>query len=316
MSTPARAASHIEGAEEWYEKMFANTADHRNANTPQEDIDRVVNTLAQGYADGTKESYGSGLLAWHVWWRPDDDELDLMLKAGDKLTPPTSKHKQRLPYTIQFILKLREQMDLNNPFDVAVLACLACLIYSASRVGDFTVRRLDAFDTSTHVSRRCLRRDQDRSGKKVTVLHLPCTKSAPQGEDVYWSAQTGLTDPEAALDHHLEVNQPPEDGHLFAYKWKNRYRALTKTAFVKRLAALARQAGLDPLQRHGIRVGATLEYLLRGVPFEVMNVMGHWQRDAFTLYLRKHALILAPYIQAQAPQVYDEVVRITMPPVR
>ncbi|GLB43997.1 putative zn-finger domain-containing protein [Lyophyllum shimeji] len=246
----------------------------------------------------------------------DDNELDLMLKAAENLTPATSKRKQRVPYTIPFMLKLREQMDLDDPLDVAVFACLVCLFYSASRVGEFTVRRLDAFDDSTHVSRKCLRRDQDRNGKKVSVLHLPRTKSAPQGEDVYWSAQEGPTDPEAALDRHLEVNQPPEDGHLFAYRHKGGWRPLTKTAFVRRLAALARKAGLDPLQGHGIRIGATLEYLLRGVPFDVMKVMGRWQSDAFTLYLRKHAVILAPYIQAQAPQIYDEFIRLTMPPVR
>ncbi|GLB40122.1 hypothetical protein LshimejAT787_0706320 [Lyophyllum shimeji] len=322
--------------------------------------------MALGYAEGTKESYGSGLLAWHVWcdgkgipeeqrtpasqllisafisaltgafagktirnyvygvrawhvvhrirWRPNDDELDLLLKAADKLTPASSKRKKRLPYTVQFMLQLREQMDPDDPFDMAVFACLVCLFYSASRVGEFTVRRLDAFDESIHVTQRCLRRDQDRNGKKVTVLRLPRTKSAPDGEDVYWSAQNGLTDPEAALDRHLELNQPPVDGHLFAYKYKNGHRPLTKTAFVKRLAALARKAGLDPLQGHGIRIGATLEYLLRGVPFEVMKAMGRWQSDAFALYLRKHALILAPYIQAEAPHVYDEFVRITMPP--
>ncbi|KAG6914016.1 hypothetical protein DXG01_002920, partial [Tephrocybe rancida] len=33
----------------------------------QNDIDRVIATMALGYTEGTMESYGSGLLAWHVW---------------------------------------------------------------------------------------------------------------------------------------------------------------------------------------------------------------------------------------------------------
>ncbi|KAF5383295.1 hypothetical protein D9615_004779 [Tricholomella constricta] len=329
------------------------------------DIERVVATLALGYADGTKESYGSGLLAWHVWcdakgvpegdrapssqilisafissltgafagrtirnyvygirawhvvhsipWRPDNDELDLMLKAADRLTPASSKRKKRQPYTVDFIRRLWEQMTPDDPFDTAVFACLVCLFYSASRVGEFTVRRLNAFDPAVHPSVRSLRRDQDREGRQVTILQIPRTKTSVDGEEVYWSAQNGPTDPEAAMERHLALNQPPEDHHLFAYKHKDGYRPLTKTAFVKRLATLARSAGLDPLQGHGIRIGATLEYLLRGVSFEAMKAMGRWQSDAFTLYLRKHALILAPYIQAQAPQVYDDFVRITMP---
>ncbi|TEB31909.1 hypothetical protein FA13DRAFT_1628746, partial [Coprinellus micaceus] len=49
---------------------------------------------------------------------------------------------------------------------------------------------------------------------------------------------------------------------------------------------------------HGIRIGPTLEYLLRGVPFDVMKVKGWWASDTFQTYLRKHAQILAPYMQA------------------
>ena len=58
-----------------------------------------------------------------------------------------------------------------------------------------------------------------------------------------------------------------------------------------------------------------MEYLLRGVPFDVMKVKGRWSSDAFILYLRKHAQILAPYIQA-VPAVHDTFARLTMPAVR
>jgi hypothetical protein len=45
---------------------------------------------------------------------------------------------------------------------------------------------------------------------------------------------------------------------------------------------------------HSIRIGATLEYLLRGVPFEAMKSIGRWSSDSFSKYLRKHAQILRP----------------------
>ena len=48
-------------------------------------------------------------------------------------------------------------------------------------------------------------------------------------------------------------------------------RPLTKHKFLERAASVARAADLEPLQGHGIQIGATLEYLLRGVPFEVMK---------------------------------------------
>lgn len=106
---------------------------------------------------------------------------------------------------------------------------------------------------------------------------------------------------------------------MFAYKQytkgKVSYKPLTKSAFIKRLAVAAINAKLEPLTGHGIRIGATLEYLLRGVPFETLKVIGQWSSDAFTIYLRKHAQILAPYMQA-VPELHGEFMRYTMPAVR
>ncbi|KAJ7200097.1 hypothetical protein GGX14DRAFT_372564 [Mycena pura] len=41
-------------------------------------------------------------------------------------------------------------------------------------------------------------------------------------------------------------------------------------------------------------------YLLRGLPLDV--VKGRWASDAFAIYLRRHAKIMAPYMQAK-PQL-------------
>jgi hypothetical protein len=49
---------------------------------------------------------------------------------------------------------------------------------------------------------------------------------------------------------------------------------------------------------HAFWVGGTLEYLLQGVPFEVVKSHGRWKGDAFQLYLCKHAQVVASYIQA------------------
>jgi len=149
----------------------------------------------------------------------------------------------------------------------------------------------------------------------MTVLRLPRSKSSSEGEDVYWAKQEGETDPVAALAHHRLVNNPPDDAHLFAYKYHDGHRPLTKTKFIQRVASAARAAGLEPLQGHGIRIGATLEYLLRGVPFDVMKAKGRWASDAFQLYLTKHAQILAPYMQA-VPNIQAAFTRYIVPPVR
>jgi len=89
-----------------------------------------------------------------------------------------------------------------------------------------------------------------------------------EGETVSWSPQEGLTDPENALASHFLLNNPQPDMRLFAYRHKPSHRPLTKSNFISCLAQAARAVGEDPLQGHGIRIGSTLEYLLRGVPFD------------------------------------------------
>ena len=244
-------------------------------------------------------------------------ELEALLRATEKSTPHTSRRKKRVPYTPDFILAIRSQLELDKPRDAAVYSCLTTAFYTAGHLGEFTVPRLGAFEKDRHVKPSDIRIELDRNSLISTIFHIPKTKSSPiHGEDLSWSKQTGDTDPEAALARHLELNKPPVDGHLFAYIHKDgKHRPLTKPEFLRTVAAAARKAGLDPRQGHGIRIGATLEYLLRGTPFEVMKVKGRWASDAFLIYLTKHAQILAPYMQA-VPEVHENFVRLTMPQLR
>jgi hypothetical protein len=159
-----------------------------------------------------------------------------------------------------------------------------------------------------------VREEVDPNGLLMTVLGVPVTKSKADGEDLYCAAQNGATDPHTSFANHLRVNEPPRNGHLFAYKYGNGHRPLTKAAFIARLHKAFRAANLEPLQGHGIRIGSTLFYLLRGTPFDVVKTIGRWSSDAFLLYLRKHAQIMAPYMQAN-PQLHTEFMRISMPPV-
>ncbi|KAJ7720027.1 hypothetical protein B0H16DRAFT_1336268, partial [Mycena metata] len=87
------------------------------------------------------------------------------------------------------------------------------------------------------------------------------------------------------------------------------HRPLTKSAFITQIHKAFRATGSDPPQGHG----TTLFDLLRGTPFDVVKTIGCWASDTFLLYLRKHAQILAPYMQAN-PQLHTNFMHITMPP--
>ena len=284
-------------------------------------IGAFIASIAGTYSGSTIDNYVYGIRAWHILhgvkWQMEMAELEALLRAAEKSTPHTSRRKKRVPYTPDFILAIRGQLELDKQRDAAVYSCLTTAFYTAGRLGEFTVPRLGAFEKERHVKPADVRIEHDRNGLSSTVFHIPKTKSSPiQGEDLSWSKQTGDTDPEAALAHHMELNKPPADGHLFAYLHKDgKRRPLTKPEFIRTVAAAARKAGLDPRQGHGIRIGATLEYLLRGTPFEVMKVKGRWASDAFLVYLTKHAQILAPYMQA-VPEVHENFIRLTMPQLR
>jgi hypothetical protein len=287
------------------------------APTSQHVLTSFITSLAGSYAGSTINNYVHGIRAWHILhgldWRLNPLEMDAVLRGAFRLAPLSSKRKKRVPYTPEFIAELRQHLKLDDPFDAAVFACLVTCFYAAARVGEFLVPRLNAFTPSQHVTPANLRTDCSAEGLEVIVLHLPHTKAAPlEGEDVFWSSHPGPTNPYEALDNHMRVNNPPRSAHLFAYRHKEQLRPLTKPAFIKRLATAARDAGKDPLQGHGIRIGATLFYLLHGMPIEAMKVMGRWSSDAFLRYLRKHAQILTPLIQAD-PQVHQAFSQFIIP---
>ncbi|KAH8991603.1 hypothetical protein EDB86DRAFT_3079702 [Lactarius hatsudake] len=298
--------------------------------------------MAAAYSSRTISNYLNSVCAWHILhsipWTLNKMEMDTMLWAVDKLTPRSLRRKKRCLYTPKFIAAIRQHLNLEKPLDAAVFACLATCFYASTRLGKFTVPTLSSFHPNAHITTQNLSYDQDRGGLGVTILHLPFTKAAGnKGKDVYWAMQTGAMDPMAALKKHLLVNEPPETAHLFAYQAKNMRCLLTKAKFLERVKQATHAARLKHLQGHSLcigstlaphwfhprstlvppslHIGSTLEYLLRGVLFDIVKTKGCWARDSFQLYLRKHAVILAPYIQA-VPTLHEMFICYAMPPVQ
>ncbi|OCH89663.1 DNA breaking-rejoining enzyme [Obba rivulosa] len=297
--------------------------EEQRAPAPQTLVHSFVATLTGAYSGSAITNYVYGVRAWHILhgirWDINEDEMATILRAAEREAPPSARRKKRLPYTEEFLTRIREHLDLESPLDAAAWACVTTGFYSLARVGELTTRTLTCFDPNIHVKRCDRRIEADRNGLEQTIFFIPRTKCAPNGEDIYWAVQNGPTDPAAALENHLRVNPAQDDARtpLFAYRHQGapKLRPLTKHALITRLASAARAADLDPLQGHGIRIGGTLEYLLRGKPFDAVRTIGRWKSDAFLIYLRKHAQIMAPYMQAN-PTLQAEFVRVTMPPVR
>jgi hypothetical protein len=225
--------------------------------------------------------------------------------------------KKKDPWTIAYLDKICRALRPDVPKDAAILACLTTAFWGAARLGEVTIPKLDSFNPLLHVKASDVEFGvRDRNNLEETVIFLPWTKTARElGEKIFWAKQEGPADPQTALENHLKVNNPPKDGHLFAFKHGQTTRPMTKYTFITRINQIVAKESLPKLPGHGIRVGATLEYLLRGVPFEVVKAKGRWQSDAFKHYLRNHAQIMAPYMQ-QNPAAHETLIRYTMPPAR
>ena len=277
-----------------------------------------ISSCAGAYSGKTLANYFYAIRAWHILhgapWIMSDAEVKAALDGAAILAPPSSKKPKRAPMTLVIISSLATRFDLSKPLDASVYSCLTTTFFSAARLGEFTLPTLKAFMPDQHVKLSDMRLSQDRNGLQVTVFRIPRTKTSMDGEDVFWAAQEGVFDPQAAFANHLAVNNPPPDQPLFSWKHPNGLRPLTRTEFLKRINVAAAELGIESLKGHGIRIGATLEYLLRGVPFDVVKSIGRWAGDSFRLYLRQHAVVIAPFIQGTP--IMDSFTRYTMPPPR
>jgi len=133
------------------------------------------------------------------------------------------------------------------------------------------------------------------------------------GKDVCWGKQDGLADPLDAIQTHFRINNPPMGAALFSWCHSAGIRALTHSAFTKRVDGVI-SVSLPKMHFHGLHIGSVLEYLLWNTPFDVVKTMERWSSDSFTLYLRKHAVILAPYVQ-NTPAM-EQFSRLAMPPIQ
>jgi hypothetical protein len=96
----------------------------------------------------------------------------------------------------------------------------------AACIGEFTLPRLNTFNPAEHITVGDVHDNDNDNGLHTKVFALPHTKSSLAGEEVHWVKQDGPTDPSRAFDKHIEINSPPTDGPLFAYKTMKGYHPL------------------------------------------------------------------------------------------
>ena len=279
-------------------------------------ISAFVAYLAGHYSASSINNYLSGVRLWHLVhsqpWRINQTELHSLLR-GARLLQPQPK-QQRQPLLLKDIQAIMQKLELDKPLPAAAFACLTTTFFSCARLGEFTILTLKSFNPNKYITPNGVSVIQDIKGESTTTFHLPQTKTNPFGENVYWKSQPFSCDPEKALINHLVVNKPLPHHHLFSYKVKGKHRPLTRNAFLVTIKEAAQKAGIAFHFGHSLRIGGTLEYLIRGVPLEVIKRQGRWKSDAFALYLRNHAQVLSPYLSHNI-SVQNSLLQAIQPPL-
>ena len=70
-------------------------------------------------------------------------------------------------------------------------------------------------------------------------------------------------------------NEPGPQDHLFIFKTHNKKIPMTHNIFLQNVKTAASKANISFHHGHSLRIGSTLKYLLRGVPFNVVKQIGH-----------------------------------------
>lgn len=299
-----------------------NIPDERRCPISSELLAAFLVSCAGAHSGSTLANYAAGIRAWHIvhghHWAINEVEYKATLEGAARLAPSSSKRPRRAPFTTDILSFLHNVLDKDDPRDAAILACITISFFCLARLGEFTVPSIKSFDPKRHITRANYALSHNHEGLPVMVFHLPATKCSPKGETVQCAPQPDPNlDPHRALENHFRLNPAVESTHLFAWRHPTSgLRPLSKTEVTKKIATIARLHPDTPnLKGHSLRIGGTLFYLLNNVPFEVVKTIGRWSGESFTLYLRHHALVLAPFLQSK-PEILNSLKQYILPPIR
>ncbi|EJD33873.1 hypothetical protein AURDEDRAFT_140610 [Auricularia subglabra TFB-10046 SS5] len=286
-------------------------AEHARAPAGQNVVALFIAELVGCYSEMAIRNAVAAVRAWHILhrhvWSPNEAKVDTLIRAAGK-EALRRKPIIRAAFDLATLELLVTRLDPALPLDAAVKAALLVCFWGTAWLGELLPRTLqgpNGFAASRCVTAGNLRHSHDDHGNPISVLH-PVT-----GEDIYWAPRADFSDASSALQHHLALNKPTPSAHLFTYLDKHRRsKTLTKATFLARLAAATAAAGMPAPHGHSVRISSTTHYLLNGLSFDAMQVKGRWASNAFMLYLRRHAEIMAPYLQDR-PAVHLDVLTRT-----
>ncbi|KIJ52293.1 hypothetical protein M422DRAFT_93452, partial [Sphaerobolus stellatus SS14] len=173
-------------------------------------LERLLTVMSQAWAPGTHETYGAGLLVFHVFcdtrnvpeslqcpastnlilaflstsagikawhtlhgaaWNVAPTEIAAVLEGANRLAPASSKRPPRQPVLKNSTFPgFTVVLNLTSPFDCSVRAAFAVIFWTMVRTREFIQLTLNGHNPSKFICRKDIRTEVDRNGFQVMVF--------------------------------------------------------------------------------------------------------------------------------------------------
>jgi hypothetical protein len=240
-----------------------------------------ISAMASSLAGSTINNYINGIRTWHIIhyiaWSINYLTIKMALQAAIVSALAKLSEPPRQPIIVEYLRAILSHLDKTNLLDMAIVACITTTFWLVSKLGEFTIKTISQFDCKKHIITSQSPLDHNCNRLQVCIFNLPFTKmSKKNGKATFWAKQLGPTNLWQAFKHHQHVNTLPLEAYLFAYKVSHQkvLTLLTKHKLIEHIKAITMENDLSNFERYGLHIGGTLEYLLRGIPFEAVQAMG------------------------------------------
>ncbi|KAG6883614.1 hypothetical protein C0992_008324, partial [Termitomyces sp. T32_za158] len=94
--------------------------------------------------------------------------MQAAIDGATRLALAASKRSKCEPFTTEVIATLCEKLNIEDPLDAAINACLKVAFFGMARLGELVLPSQKAFDPEKHVKRSDVGEGEDRTGNNVT----------------------------------------------------------------------------------------------------------------------------------------------------
>ena len=217
--------------------------------------------------------------------------LHLLLR-GIKRTVGLSS-RQRLPITMSLLRQIKEELarasDLLPSDKLMLWSAFTLAFYGFLRSSEFTAPSVTQFNPLVHLSNS----DVSFNSGGCLTLHLKSSKTDPycQGCTLLIAPSHRSVCAVRALKKYLSTRSFNSTSPLYIFQSGN---YLTRAKVTSILRTIFRRLGMptEPYSSHSFRIGAATTAAEAGLPPWLIQTLGRWSSNCFTLYIRTPPSVL------------------------